>query len=404
MATYVDFSTVVEDLVEQSMGKEALDTLDLTNIASLGDHIVNSLSEGSNDIIFSSLLDRIGKTVIANRIYNSKFGFLGFDPFEYGFLLQKIHVALVAPQDSGKYYNGTDTDENLRQFGFYNPTIRVTLFSNAKAWEFPLTISREQIKSAFKDEASLSAFITGIFVAMDSSINKAFEDTARAVLAAYMGELLVFQAAADTAGETMNVAVNVAQMYYDETGEVVADNWAYDPAFCRYLTGVFTDYKGLLTNETVLFNAQGLEKHTPESELRFVIIGKVAANIKRFMQSDTYHKDLVEMPGYNEVDYWQSLGDMSVSARSSINATLPSTHDESGTAVHDTIEASNVIGVMYDRYAVGVTLYDRDTAVVPLLRTKRTNYFEQAMVGNFIDTGEQGVVFYVGEVTVPPSP
>lgn len=403
MATYQDFSTVLEDLVEQSMGKEALATVDLKNIASLGDQIVDSLSSGSNDIIFSALLDRIGKTVIANRLYTSKFGFLGFDPFEYGFLLQKIHVALVSPQDNGKYYSGTDTSENLRQFGFYNPTIRVTLFSDAKAWEFPITISREQIKSAFQDESSLAAFITGIFTAMDSSINKAFEDAARAVLAAYMGELIVAQVAADTAGDTMFVAINVAQKYYDETGVVVGNDWSYDAGFNRYLTSVFTDYKNLLTNESVFFNAKGLEKHTPADELRFVIIGKVAANIKRFMQSDVYHDELVTMPGYNEVDFWQSMGNLSIADRSTINATLPSTHTEGGAEVHDTINQANIIGVMYDHYAVGVTMYDRDTAVVPLLRTKRTNYFEQCMVGNFIDLGEQGVVFYVGEVqTVNP--
>lgn len=400
MATFTDLHLIIEDMLEQSMGKEDIDQLDLSNIASLGDYIINSGANGTNDVIFGKLVDRIGRTVIANRLYQNKFGFLSMDPFTYGYVLQKIHVDTLTPRTSGKYYAGSDPD--TEQFGNYIPTINVSLFADSKAWEFAMTITEQQIKSAFTDESTLAAFISGLFTAMDTSVTKSLEECARGVLADYIGELYTAQAAADTASETLINAINLCQRYYDETGENVtaAEAW-YDAGFLRWCTSFFMDERRMFGNLNVLRNSRGMEKFTPIEGLKFIINGKFADNIKRFMTSDTYNKELVSMPGYTEVDYWQGLGTGSIADRCKIEAKLTSI--ASGTT-HNTVELSNVIGVMFDNFAIGVTLYERDTVAIPVPRRHRTNYFEQCMVGNFIDLGEQGTAYYLGEVTVPPSP
>ena len=166
MANYTDLHLIIEDMLEQSMGKDAIDQLDLSNIASLGDYIINSGENGTNDVIFGKLVDRIGRTVIANRLYQNKFGFLSMDPFTYGYVLQKIHVDTFTPRTSGKYYTGSDPD--TEQFGNYIPTINVSLFADSKAWEFAMTVTEAQIKSAFTDESTLAAFISGLFTIMRS--------------------------------------------------------------------------------------------------------------------------------------------------------------------------------------------------------------------------------------------
>ena len=404
MAVMTDLHLIVQDLMEQSMGKEAIDTIDLSNIASLGDYIINSdFENGTNDLIFGKLVDRIGRTVIANRLYNNKFEFLSMDPFTYGYVLQKIHVETFEARTSGKYYNGSDPD--TEQFGNYTPAIHVGLFANSKDWEFAMTITKEQVKSAFTDEASLAAFIAGIFTAMDTSVAKSLEDVARSTLAAFMGELLVAQAAADTAEETKILAVNLNQAYYDETGNNVSAAAApYNEGFLRWCTSKFIDEKRLFGDLTVIRNDKGFEKHTPEQYLKFVINGKFADNIKRFMQSNVYHDELVNMPGYVEIDFWQGIGNGSFADRTKIDAKLISTTTSGETTTNNTIEQTGIVGVMYDSEAVGVTLYERDTVAVPVPRRHRTNYFEQCMVGNFIDLSEQATVYYLGTVTVPQSP
>lgn len=394
MATFNDLHLIIEDMLEQSMGKEAIQQLDLSNIASIGDYIIQSGQNGTNDAIFGKLVDRIGRTVIANRLYQNKFSFLSMDPFTFGYVLQKIHVSTFTPRTSGKYYNGSEPD--TEQFGQYTPTINVTLFANSNAWEFAMTVTEQQIKTAFTDESTLAAFISGLFTAMDTSVTKSLEECARGVLADYIGELYTAQAAADTASETLINAVNLIQKYYSETGQTVTTTSAwYNADFLRWCTSFFTDEKRMFSNLSVLRNSKGLEKHTPSEVLKFIINGKFADNIKRFMMSDTYNDELASLDGYTEIDYWQGLGSGSIADRCKITAKLVSI--ASGTT-HNTVELTNVIGIMYDTFALGVTLYERDTVAVNVPRRHRTNYFEQCMVGSYIDLAEQGTIYYLANL------
>lgn len=388
MATITDVSTIMQDVFEQALGIEDIAQIDFSNIASLGDYIIDSMSgaNGTNDIIFSKLVDRIGKTVIANRLYKGRYGFMAVNPFTYGFVLQKIHVSCFEPRQSGKYYNGNQADSDI--YAIFNPEINVSLFANSKAWEFAVTISKEQIKSAFTDAKTLTAFINGIYTAMDTSVAKALEDNASATFATWIGEHLAAQAAADAANEEKVLAINLIAAYFAETGTTITPEQAwYNADFLRFCTSKFIDIKRMMSNLTVIFNDKGWEKHTPVESNHFVINGKFADNIKRYMQSDVFNKELVDMPSYTEVDYWQGIGKTGdLESRTTINATLPSGAQ---------INKNNIIGAMFDEYAVGTTLYERDTVAIPNPHRHRTNHFEQCMCGNFIDMSENGVVFYL---------
>ena len=402
MAKFTDVSLIAQALFAQATGADEVDTIDLSETYSIG-NTLSSLETLDNDIIYGALIDRIGKTVIANRLYKNKFDFLAYDEFEYGYILQNIEVDLFEARTSGKYYNGTDADADL--YAIFNPTIHVTLFKNSQAWEFAVTITEKQLKSAFLSAEALAAFINGIYIAMDSSVTKSLENAARALLMAYMGELFVAQATADNASETRINAVNLAQVYYDETGEEVTISSAwYDAAFLRWCTSYFLDIKKMLGNMTVLFSPAGSNKFTEEEYLRFIINSKFANNIKRFMQSDVFNKELVNMTGvYREVDYWQAESP-SIADRTTIDAKLVSGATVEGEFVNNEVKKSNVIGVMYDRYAIGMTLMERDTVAVPNPHRHRTNVFEQAAIGNFVNLRENGVVFYLDTVTKAEEP
>lgn len=390
MATFTDVSEIMYSVFEQAIGEAEIDEIDFSDIASLGDYIINSTQDGSNDVIFKALIDRIGKTVIANRLYNGRYSFMAVDPFTYGYVLQKIHVSCFVPRESGKYYNGDQPDGDI--YAVFNPVINVSLFANSKTWEFAVTITKEQIKSAFTDAKTLTAFINGIYTAMDTSVAKSLEDNASATFATWIGEHLAAQAAADQADTPKVLAINLIQAYHDETGTTItpAAAW-YDADFLRFCTSKFIDVKRMMSNLSIMFNDKGYEKHTPVENNNFVINGKFADNIKRYMQSDVFNKELVDMPSYTEVDYWQGTGKTGdLESRTTICAELPS---------GATIDKSNIIGAMFDDYAVGTTLYERDTVSITNPHRHRTNHFEQCMVGNFIDMSENGVVFYLEAIS-----
>lgn len=391
MATYADTHLVLNALVAQSEGKEDISSVAVDNIASFGDTLLTSSSNASKDIVFKTLLDRIGKTITDMLAYENKFAYIFKDAFHYGVVLQTLHVDNFEARTSGIYSDleEDDVDEDIYKINL--PTVHQKLFENQQPWEFKVTITDLQIKSAFTDETTLAAFINGIFTAMKNSIIKYLETSARTVYCDLIAHKMVAEQAD---GEDTIHAVNVLQQYYDETGEVLTtSNWKYDADFLRWLTSMFTDYVGLFEEMSVIFNADGYETFTPRDMLHFVINNKVADNIKRFMQSDTFNKELVELPAYREISSWQALG-----KRASLDKRLAVEVEYGTGAAKKEIEAT-VIAVMHDDRVLSMTLKDRYTVEVPNKHKHTRNIWEQGTICNFINMGHNALVFYIDDVT-----
>ena len=395
MAIISDTHLIINSLVKQNEGKIAIAETDVTNVASLGEKLLSSELESSKDVVFKSLIDRIGKTVIDMLQYDNKFARIFKDAFAYGAVLQTIHVANMEARTSGVYDNLDDGDVDGDLYKMFLPTVDQTLFENIQPWEFAVTITDEQIKTAFTNEETLAGFINGIFIAIKNSVTKYLETCARACY-----EKLII---ADINGTTLTKR-NVLQMYYDETGiELTTSNWKYNADFLRWLTSLFTDDIGLFEEMTVLFNHKGYETFTPRDMLHFVINGKVADNIKRFMQSDVYHKDLVSLPNYAEIASWQAIGtNASFENRIDVYGKYKNPEYEEGGTEPEYITAhKKVLAVMHDDRVLSMTLKDRRTVTIVNEHGARRNVFEQGTVCNFVNLGQNSIVYYIDDVVKP---
>ena len=395
MAIISDTHLIINSLVKQNEGKISIAETDVTNIASFGEKLLSSELESSKDVVFKSLIDRIGKTVIDMLAYDNKFARIFKDAFAYGAVLQTIHVANMEARTSGVYDNLDDGDIDGDLYKMFLPSVDQTLFENIQPWEFAVTITDEQIKTAFTNEETLAGFINGIFIAIKNSVTKYLETCARACY-----EKLII---ADINGATITKR-NVLQEYYNETGiELTVDNWYYNADFLRWLTSLFTDDIGLFEEMTVLFNHKGYETFTPKDMLHFVINGKIADNIKRFMQSDVYHKDLVSLPNYAEIASWQAIGtNASLANRLDVYGKYKNPEYVEGGAEPEYIGAhKKVIAVMHDDRVLSLTLKDRRTVTIVNEHGARRNVFEQGTVCNFVNLGHNSIVYYIDEVVKP---
>ena len=73
MAIISDTYLVLNSLVEQNEGKTAITQTDITDTASFGKKLLSSADESSRDVVFKTLIDRIGKTIIDMIAYEGKF-------------------------------------------------------------------------------------------------------------------------------------------------------------------------------------------------------------------------------------------------------------------------------------------------------------------------------------------
>lgn len=142
-----------------------------------------------------------------------------------------------------------------------------------------------------------------------------------------------------------------------------------------------------MTKISTLFNVGGKAKFTPESELTIVLLSDFARASDVFLQSDTYHNELTKLPNYETVPYWQGSGKgYAFEDVSRIKVKSAEGH---------IVDATGVLGVMFDRQAVGVANLDKRVTSNYNARAEFfTNYYKLD-AGYFNDLNENFLVLYV---------
>ena len=183
-------------------------------------------------------------------------------------------------------------------------------------------------------------------------------------------------------------AVNLLYDYNTKFNKsLTAGDSITDPDFIRYASYIMGLYTSRLTKITTLFNVEGKERFTPSDLLHVVLLTDFKKACASYLQSDTFNKELVALPNAEEVPYWQGSGtDYAFGNVSKINIVTPS---------GDSVEASGILGVMFDRDALGVSCVDRRVTTNFNPKAEFTNSWFKFDCGLFCDKGEQFVVFFV---------
>ena len=117
-----------------------------------------------------------------------------------------------------------------------------------------------------------------------------------------------------------------------------------------------------MTDErTVNYNAMAYDDISDKEDLAVEILKPIASSSKIFLRSNTYHQNLVQLPGYDEVDYWQAPGkknfnfdDCSTIKISSEDLGIDTPWDPTGTT-----EISGIVAFIHDVESVATLLEDR---------------------------------------------
>ena len=110
------------------------------------------------------------------------------------------------------------------------------------------------------------------------------------------------------------------------------------------------------------------------------------------MQSNTYHKDLVELPNYDTVPYWQASGQSyDEGVIGEVDLTIK---NNDSTAI---VKATGIMGVMFDKRAVGINCEKRKTTTFYHPDLDQTKFFDKYFAQYYNDFSENFVVFYVAD-------
>lgn len=377
--------TLVNAVTQEILGETAVIQEDLSNVVSIGKTIIDT---DNVDNYVKKLVNQIGKIVFVDRLYAGGVPSVLMDSWEYGSILEKISAELpnATENESWKLEDGVDYNPNT----FYQPKVEAKFFNSRITFEIPLSFTEMQVKESFQSEAQLNGFISmlttsvenAMTVKLDALIMRTINNMTAETLIADLGVDLVD---APTGGVK---AINLLARYNAQTGQTLtADKSITDPEFIRFATyqiGLTSDRMGKIST---LFNVEGKERFTPTDAQNVVLLSEFARASETFLRSNLMQVEKVTLPEHDSVPYWQGSGtDYAFDEVSKIDVK---------TSNGNIVSMGGILGVMFDRNALGVTNLDRRVTTNYNPKAEFYTNFYKFDSGYYNDLNENMVVFYV---------
>lgn len=389
--------TIINSVSGEVLGKTDIVTDDLTGIVDLGKEVFN---QNAVDNYVKSLVNHIGKVIFVNRPYAGKVPSVLMDAWEFGSVLEKISADVPAAEENDTWdlTDGQTYDQDV----FHKPTVTAKFFNSKVTFEVPVSITERQVKESFSNAAQLNGFISMIYAAVEKSmtikadalimrtINNMIAETVLADATAFGATAAGNMAGADLSSASTARCVNLLKLYNDKTGastKLTAAKAITDPDFIRFASYVMGTYADRLQSISTVFNVGGKERFTPKDMLHVVLLSDFAKAAQTYLYSDTFNRGDVLLPQAETVPFWQGSGkNYEFASTGNINI-----KESGGKAV----EISGVLGVMFDRDALGVCNLDRRVTTNYNAKAEFFNNYYKFDAGYFNDTNENFVVFFI---------
>lgn len=389
--------TLINRVSGEVLGKTDIVTEDLTGIVDLGKEVFN---QNALDNYVKSLVNHIGKVIFVNRPYAGKVPSVLMDAWEFGSVLEKISADVPEAEENDTW--NLQDGQTYSQDVFHKPTVTAKFFNSKVTFEVPVSITERQVKESFSNAAQLNGFISMIYAAVEKSmtikadalimrtINNMIAETVLADAQSFGATAAGDMTGADLSSASTARCVNLLKLYNDKTGastKLTAAKAITDPDFIRFASYVMGTYADRLQSISTVFNVGGKERFTPKDMLHVVLLSDFAKAAQTYLYSDTFNRGDVLLPQAETVPFWQGSGqNYEFASTGNINI-----KESGGKAV----EISGVLGVMFDRDALGVCNLDRRVTTNYNAKAEFFNNYYKFDAGYFNDTNENFVVFFI---------
>lgn len=355
----------------------------------------------------NSIVDKVGRVIMVNREYDSAAPDIlrRGTAIPFGSITEKIRVKLpeATTNDSwpvgetwtpGEGWTDADkpTNDNVNPFITVRPEVEATYFNGGCTFEVEMTFPTIQMKSGFTSPEDYRWFFDTVENRIYQAKN-AFKDN---LIKRTVNNLIAEKLYARQGVVDLLAMYNTA---YNPVTPLTAAAAIYDRAFLRYAGYVMGLYKNRLRRMSRRYNVAGYDTFTPLDRLRFITLDMFSDAITTFMESDTYHNELVGLGnGFATVDNWQTGGEDGVSFATSaaLNVITGDNHvvitglmGAEGTPIY-------VVGTMFDVEAAWVDFDDPRTTAEYNGRKEQTTYFYKENAHYCNDLAENAVVFTLG--------
>lgn len=372
---------LLNTVTKEVLGTENIVKEDLTNLVDVGTEIVNA---DKVDNFVNKLVHHIGKVQFENEKYTGKAKNVLMDSWEFGAILQKIDAELpeAVENDSWNLVNGKSYDPNI----FHQPKVSSQFFDSKVTFEIPISFAEKQVKGSFSNAEQMNGFLSMLTNRVDTSFTIKLDELIMRTINNYIGSVI--------SKKDTNTSVNLLALYKKSSGKTLtAEKCLTDADFLRYANFTINTYIGRITRISKLFNIGKRERFTNKESTNLILLNDFVNSSDAFLQADVRHNEFTGLKGVDTVPYWQGSGKgFGFSDISKIDVKV-----NDGTSKGVEVTQSGILGVLFDRKALGVTNLDKRVTTNFNPKAEFYTNFYKADSGYFNDFNQNFIVFYVAD-------
>lgn len=377
-------------IIDQVTGEAPVAAEDLSDIVDIGKTVLDYTGQSNTnyDSFMRNLIDQVGKIMFVDRVYTSQAPNILKDGFEYGSILEKVRCEVPDardnatwdlfnyPQDGGAAYPDP--------FELSKPSATAKFYNSKATYEIPITLTDVQLREAFQSASQFGSFISMIENRIRMKMTLCNDGLIMATIANLMGQKF-----------RLGANVNLLEAYkaVNASATVTAATALVDKEFLRFASKTIAQYKKYLATASTLYNGDGTSSYltfTPADRLKFIANTEFSKSLDAYLYSDTYHNEFVNLPGYEEVAFWQGTG-TSNDDRLKIDVTV----DDGSTGTE--VVRDGILAVMFDDEAAAVCNQNFRVTSAYNGRGEYTNYFYKWDAMYMNDLLENCVVFNISD-------
>lgn len=369
---------LVNEATNEALGVEGLVQEDLGNIVEVGKAVFNA---NAMDKYVKALVNRIGKIIFVNRVYEGSAPSVLMDGWEYGSVMQKVSMGLpeATENETWELTDGQSYDPHI----FHAPKGVVAKYYNKYVtFEIDMSFTENQLKMSFNSVTELNGFISMLYTQVENSMTVKLDELIRRTINNMIAETVHTNNGAR--------AINLLTLYktaYPADTTITAATALNNKDFIRFAAYIIKVTHGRMRTMSTVFNEGNQPRHTPTDMSHIVLLEDFASGADVFLQSDTFHNELSALPTAERVPYWQGSGTSYAFADvSKINVK---------TADGNVVEQGGILGVMFDRWALGVANIERKVTSQYTPNAEFFTNFYKYKAAYFNDFNENFVVFFV---------
>ena len=379
--SFEDASAILNNIRKQVTGETdpivPVTTADFISVAT-------TVLQAGYDPVLNAITQMVSRTIFSIRPYNRKFGGIKMDSEQWGAIVRKLSIA---DKDFDKDVRFELVDGQSEDMYVVNkPNLLQTNFYGQNVFEKNYTIFKDQLDNAFSGPSEFGRFMSMVVQNISDMIEQAHESIARMTIANFVGGKVA----------ATNSVVHLLTDYAADTGVTLTSVTVYDPAnfgdFCKWMFAKLATLTSLMTERSqeyqINITGKEINRHTPYSMQKVYMYAPIMNALKARVLADTFHPEFIDYADIESVNYWQNIKDPM-----SLDVT-PSYMDVDGTIVTAAEQQiDNLVGVIFDRDALGMTTVNQWSATTPLnAKGGYWNTFHHFTERWYNDFTEKGIV------------